>query len=134
MVWAEAGPGSALHDAANPGLALGTLLGRAVPDQYRLVSVAAVPGGLAPGQVGGGRSGSELQLLLLPDQQRRVPVPEPAKRFRQGLCRQSGPGRGTGRTRFLYSGLTVRHAEPWTAMKDTDCSGAQWLGSDPSAT
>lgn len=71
------GSGSGLHDAADPGPSLGLLHAPLVPDQHRLVPVAAVPGRLAAAQVGGGRRRLQLLLLLLPDQQRRVGVPEP---------------------------------------------------------
>lgn len=68
-----------LHEAADPGASLCVLQAPLVPDQDGLVPVAAVPGRLAAAQVGGGRRHLQILLLLLPDQQRRVPVPQPGK-------------------------------------------------------
>lgn len=79
-----------LHDAADPGPPLCVLQAPLVPDQHRLVPEAAVPGRLAAAQVGGGRRRLQVLLLLLPDQQGRLPVPQPGKALRQGLLCQGG--------------------------------------------
>lgn len=84
-----------LHDPADSGLALRPMETRPVPDQHGLVSKAAVPGGLVPVQVGGGRSLQHQLLLLLPDEQRRVPVPKLCEGLRQGLlCQARAAGTG----------------------------------------
>ena len=72
---------SSLHDAADPGNTLRVPQAPLVPDQHGLVPVAAVPGRLAAVQVGGGGGRLQLLLLLLPDQQGRVPVPQPCVRL-----------------------------------------------------
>lgn len=76
---------SKLHDPTDSGLAVHTLKTTLVLDQHSLVSKAAVPGRLAPVEIGGGWRHQHLLLLLLPDQQGRVPVPQPYKSLRQGL-------------------------------------------------
>lgn len=104
-----------LHQSADPGLPLPLLAAPLVPDHHGLVPEAAVPGRLAAAQVGGGRSCLQLLLLLLPDQQGRVPVPQPGKRLRQGLLSQRGPAwtrtrAGTSTGLGLYSRrVAVRH-------------------------
>lgn len=78
-------PGS--HNSTNPGLssAVGVLQSSFVPYHHRLVAVLAVPGALAAAQVVGGRRPLQLQLLLLPDQQRGVLEAQPREALRQRL-------------------------------------------------
>lgn len=75
------------HNRANAGLSISVrvLQSRLVAHHHRLVSVAAVPGALAAAQVVARRRLLELQLLLLPDQQRRVPEAEPRVALRHRL-------------------------------------------------
>lgn len=80
-------PGS--HNGTNPGLssAVGVFQSCFVPYHHGLVAVPAVPGALAAAQVAGGRRSLQLQLLLLPDQQRGVLEAQPREAFRQRLLR-----------------------------------------------
>lgn len=102
--------GSGLHDCADPGSPLFHLQARLVPDQNRLVPEAAVPGRLAAAQVGGGGGELHVLLLLLPDQQGRVPVPQPGEVLRQSLLCQGGADR-TWSGGALCSWVTVRHVD-----------------------
>lgn len=81
-------PGS--HNSTNPGLssAIGVFQSSFVPYHNLLVAVLAVPGALAAAQVVGGRRPLQLQLLLLPDQQRGVLEAQPREALRQRLLGQ----------------------------------------------
>lgn len=102
---------SSLHETADPRSTLWVLQAPLVPDQHSLVPIAAVPSGLAAVQVGGGSSCLQVPLLLLPDQQGSVLVPEPGVRFRHGLLCQGGATRKTRtyRTLFYCRWITVGH-------------------------
>ena len=111
-----------LHDAADPGPSICVLQPLFVSNQDSLVPKAAVPGWLAPVQVGGRRSHLQVLLLLLPDQQGCVAIPQPRKGLRHGLLcqreatrsRMTRETRGTmGSKSLLYSRwITVRHVTP----------------------
>lgn len=79
-----------LH-GADPGLGLRPQ-DSAVPDQDGLIAVVTVPGGLAAVQVG--LRGRGLELLLFPNQHRRVPITKTGEGLAQGLLRQRGALRG----------------------------------------
>lgn len=110
--WEHGNRAAGLHDAADPGASLCVWKELLVPDHHGLIPEAAVPGRLAAAQVGGGRSRLQLLLLLLPYEQRRVPVPEPHESLGQGLLSQRGAtGTRTKTGGGVYSmRVGVRHA------------------------
>lgn len=62
-----------------------------VPHQDGFIAVLRVPHTSTPAQVSVGGGRLQFLLLLLPDEQRRVPVPQPGVALRQGFFGQGHP-------------------------------------------
>lgn len=96
-----------LHNSADARAARGRVHRVPVPHYHRLVAVLTVPRAAAALQVVG-RCFLKLHLLLLPNQQRCVFVPETSETLRHGLLSQRKPLCHAGRCSGSSGGSLVR--------------------------